>query len=135
MARAYVPVLLLIGFVVANAIMMLALSHLTLRPRPTPIKQVAYESGISPLGDARDRFSVKFYIVAMLFIVFDIETVFMIPWAAEFRSLSCNVPVGGAVPCPAAQISFFGLAEMLVFIAILLVGYIYVWRRGALQWD
>jgi NADH-quinone oxidoreductase subunit A len=135
MARAYVPVLLLIGFVVANAVMMLALSHLTMRPRPTPTKQTPYESGISPLGDARDRFSVKFYIVAMLFIVFDIETVFMIPWAAEFRNLSCSVPVSGPTPCPASQISFFGLAEMLVFIIILAVGFLYVWRRGALQWD
>ena len=135
MARAYVPVLLLLGFVVANAIMMLALSHLTMRPRPTAVKDIPYESGITPLGDARDRFSVKFNIVAMLFIVFDIETVFMIPWAAEFRNLSCAVPITGINACPAGQISFFGLGEMLVFIVILLVGFIYVWRRGALQWD
>ena len=135
MARAYVPVLLLIGFVVANAILMLGLSHLTKRARPTPVKDIPYESGITPLGDARDRFSVKFYIVAMLFIVFDIETVFMIPWAAEFRNLSCAVPVTGIDPCPASQISFFGLVEMLIFIIILFVGFVYVWRRGALQWD
>lgn len=135
MARAYVPVLLLLGFVVANAILMLALSHLTMRPRRTPVKDIPYESGITPLGDARDRFSVKFYIVAMLFIVFDIETVFMIPWAAEFRNLSCAVPVTGLAACPAGQVSFFGLVEMLVFILILFVGFVYVWRRGALQWD
>lgn len=135
MARAYVPVLLLLGFVVANAILMLALSHLTMRPRRTPVKDIPYESGITPLGDARDRFSVKFYIVAMLFIVFDIETVFMIPWAAEFRNLSCSVPVTGLAACPAGQVSFFGLIEMLVFILILFVGFVYVWRRGALQWD
>jgi NADH-quinone oxidoreductase subunit A len=134
MARTYLPVLLLLGFVVANAVMMLALSHLTLRPRPTPVKQTAYESGIPALGDARERFSVKFYLVAMLFIIFDIEVVFMIPWAAYFRQLSCAVPmVGGA--CPAGQISFFGLAEMLVFMAILVVGFVYVWKKGALQWD
>src|SRR3569832_352505 len=134
MERAYVPVLLLLGFVVFNAVLMLGLSALTLRSRPTPVKQSAYESGIPPLGDARERFSVKFYMGAMLFIVFDIETVFMIPWATFYRQLSCSVPlVNGA--CTAQHLSFFGLGEMLVFIAILLVGYVYVWKKGALQWD
>jgi len=134
MARTYLPVLLLLGFVVANAVLMLLLSHLTMRPRPTAVKQVPYESGMPPLGDARERFSVKFYMVAVLFIIFDIETVFMIPWGAHFRRLSCVVDlVAGA--CPAGQLSFFGLWEMLVFIAILLVGFIYVWKKGALQWD
>ena len=134
MLRTYFPVLLLLGFVVLNAVMMLGLSHLTMRPRPTPVKQSPYESGIPPLGDARERFSVKFYMVAVLFIIFDIETVFMIPWGAHFRELSCAVPlVNGA--CPMGQTSLFGLTEMLVFILILLVGFIYVWKKGALQWD
>src|SRR3954463_6359277 len=134
MERAYVPVLLLLGFVVFNAVLMLGLSALTLRSRPTPVKQSAYESGIPPLGDARERFSVKFYMVAVLFIIFDIETVFMIPWGAHFRRLSCGVDlVAGA--CPAGQLSLFGLWEMLVFIVILLVGFVYVWKKGALQWD
>jgi NADH-quinone oxidoreductase subunit A len=134
MERTYLPVLLLVGFVVVNAIGILALSHLLTRPRPTPVKQEPYESGIPVIGDARERFSVKFYMVAMLFIIFDIETVFMIPWAAYYRQLSCSVDlVGGA--CPAGNISFFGLGEMLVFMVILLVGYIYIWKKGALQWD
>src|SRR5262245_38273596 len=134
MERTYLPVLLRIGFVVANAVMMLALSHLTLRPRPTPVKQTPYESGIPVLGDARERFSVKFYMVAMLFIIFDIETVFMIPWGAYFRELSCTAAlVNGA--CPAGATSFFGLIEMIVFMVILLVGFLYVWKKGALQWD
>ena len=134
MGRDYFPILLLVGFVAANAVIMLAASHLVLRPRPTPVKQAPYESGIPPLGDARERFSVKFYMVAMLFIVFDIETVFLIPWGVSYRQLSCGVPlVDGA--CPAGHISFFGLGEMLVFIAILAIGLIYVWRKGALQWD
>ncbi len=134
MERTYLPVLLLLGFVIANAILILGLSALVMRPRPTPVKQAAYESGIPALGDARERFSVKFYMVAMLFIVFDIETVFMLPWGVYFRQLSCAVPlVAGA--CPAGQLSFFGLAEMLVFMLILLVGYVYVWKKGALQWD
>ncbi len=134
MERTYLPVLLLLGFVIANAALMLGVSHLTMRSRPTPEKQTPYESGMPPLGDARERFSVKFYMVAMLFIVFDIETVFMIPWGAHFRELSCAVPLANGI-CPVGQISLFGLGEMLVFILILLVGFIYVWKKGALQWD
>jgi len=87
-----------------------------------------------PLGDARERFSVKFYMVAVLFIIFDIETVFMIPWGAYFRQLSCTVALVDNV-CPPSETSLFGLLEMVVFIVILLVGFIYVWKKGALQWD
>jgi NADH-quinone oxidoreductase subunit A len=134
MDRSYLPVLFLLGFVLLNAVMMTALSHLTIRRRPTPVQSTPYESGIPPLGDARERFSVKFYMVAMLFIIFDIETVFMIPWGVYFRELSCSVDlVAGA--CPTGAISLFGLGEMLVFMLILLVGFLYVWKKGALQWD
>ena len=132
--RTYFPVLLLMGFVVANAAAILLLSHLVIRARPTPEKQTPYESGMPPLGDARERFSVKFYMVAMLFIIFDIETVFLIPWGVAYRRLSCAVPLV-ADACPAGRISFFGLGEMLVFMAILLIGFLYVWKKGALQWD
>src|ERR1700719_2871134 len=114
MERTYFPVLMLIGFVAVNAVAMLLLSHLTLRPRPTPVKQTPYESGIPPLGDARERFSVKFYMVAVLFIIFDIETVFMIPWGAQFRQLSCTTALVNNF-CPNGQFSLFGLSEMLVF--------------------
>src|SRR5919106_2596042 len=93
MSRTYLPVLLLMGFVVFNAILMIGLSHLTMRSRPTPAKQAPYESGIPALGDARERFSVKFYMVAMLFIIFDIETVFMIPWGVFYKQLSCAAPL------------------------------------------
>ena len=134
MDRTYLPILLLLGFVLVNAIGMIALSHLTIRIRPTPVKDTPYESGIPPLGDARERFSVKFYMVAMLFIIFDIETVFMIPWGAYFRELSCTAALVGE-SCPAGATSFFGLGEMIVFMVILLVGYLYVWKKGALQWD
>jgi NADH-quinone oxidoreductase subunit A len=134
MERTYLPVLLLAGFVVMNGALILLISHLTLRPRPTAVKQTTYESGMPVLGDARERFSVKFYMVAVLFIIFDIETVFMIPWGAHFRRLSCDVDLVAGL-CPAGHISLFGLWEMLVFIAILLVGFIYVWKKGALQWD
>jgi NADH-quinone oxidoreductase subunit A len=134
MDRTYLPVLLLLGFVAVNAIAILGLSHFLTRPRPTPVKQEPYESGMPVLGDARERFSVKFYMVAMLFIVFDIETVFMIPWAAYYQQLSCAQPLVGNL-CPPGYVSFFGLGEMLVFVAILLAGYVYVWKKGALQWD
>ena len=134
MLRNYLPVLLLLGFVIVNAVLILSIAHLTVRPQPTAVKSQPYESGMSPLGDARERVSVKFYLVAMLFIVFDIETVFMIPWGVYYRQLSCKVPmIAGA--CPVGQLSFFGLGEMLVFMGILLAGYLYIWKKGALQWD
>ena len=134
MDRTYLPVLLLMGFVVVNAVAIIGLSHLTVRRRVTPEKDSPYESGMPPLGDARERFSIKFYMVAMLFIIFDIETVFMIPWGVYYRQLSCTAAlVNGS--CPAGMISFFGLGEMLVFMVILLVGFVYVWKKGALQWD
>ena len=134
MSRAYLPVLMLLGFVVANGLLIVALSALLKRSRPTPVKQTPCESGIPVLGDARERFSVKFYLIAILFIVFDIETVFMIPWGVYYRQLSCNLPLVNNM-CPAGEVSFFGLGEMLVFMAILLVGLAYVWKKGALQWD
>ncbi len=134
MSRAYLPVLMLIGFVITNAILIVAISALTMRSRPTPVKQNPYEAGMPPLGDARERFSVKFYLIAILFIIFDIETVFMIPWGVYYRQLSCTVPLAQE-RCPLGAVSFFGLGEMLVFMVILFVGLVYVWKKGALQWD
>ena len=134
MSRAYLPVLMLLGFVVANGLLIVALSALLKRSRPTPVKQTPYESGIPVLGDARERFSVKFYLVAILFIVFDIETVFMIPWGVYYKQLSCSTALVNNM-CPAGHVSFFGLGEMLIFMVILFVGLAYVWKKGALQWD
>jgi NADH-quinone oxidoreductase subunit A len=134
MSRAYLPVLMLLGFVVMNAVLIVAISALTMRSRPTPVKQNPYESGMPALGDARERFSVKFYIIAILFIIFDIETVFMIPWGVYYKQLSCAEPVVRGV-CPPESVSFFGLGEMVVFMVILFVGFVYVWKKGALQWD
>lgn len=131
--QAYLPILMLIGFVLANAAIIIGLSQWAMRRRPTTVKSEAYESGIPVLGDARERFSVKFYLVAMLFIVFDVETVFLIPWGTAFKRLSCAGTVVDGV-CLGTT-SFFGLGEMLVFMAILAVGLTYVWRKGALQWD
>ncbi len=101
---------------------------------PKAGRGVRAASMLAEIGDARERFPVKFYLVAMLFIIFDIETVFMIPWGAHYRQLSCGVPLANGA-CPAGQLSFFGLVEMLVFMAILLIGFVYVWKKGALQWD
>jgi len=118
MLREYVPLLMLMGFVVVMGAAFIVLSLLLSNRRPTVMKGVPYESGMPPLGTARQRFSVKFYVVAMLFIVFDLEAVFMIPWAKAFRGLG-----------------WFGLIEMAVFIFILAVGYVYIWKRGALEWE
>jgi len=124
---------MLIGFVLVNATVIIGLSEWAMRRRPSTVKSEAYESGIPVVGDARERFSVKFYLVAMLFIVFDVETVFLIPWGTAFRRLSCTGPLIDGV-CRSAT-SFFGLGEMLVFMAIITVGLTYAWRKGALQWD
>ncbi|MGQ0703826.1 MAG: NADH-quinone oxidoreductase subunit A [Gemmatimonadales bacterium] len=121
MLQPYVPLLVLIVFVVANAILILGGSHLLSSYRRTATKLAPYESGMPVLGDARERFSVKFYLVAMLFIIFDIETVFLIPWAVAFRQLS---EIGGLL-----------ILEMFIFVVILGVGYIYIWKRGGLEWS
>ncbi|HET9293902.1 MAG TPA: NADH-quinone oxidoreductase subunit A [Gemmatimonadales bacterium] len=125
MLTPYIPLLFTLAIVVITAIAMFGLSHGLSRllgtRRKTATKLAPYESGMPVLGDARERFSVKFYLVAMLFILFDIETVFMVPWGVAFHQMT------------AARL--FLLVEMLVFVLILAVGYIYVWKRGALQWD
>lgn len=118
MLQSYTPILILLGISLLNAIGMIAASQLLSPYRPTPAKLDPYESGMIPLGNTRERFSVKFYMVAILFIVFDIETVFLIPWAVQFR-----------------QLGVFGFVEMMVFIVILLVGFAYIWKKGALEWD
>ena len=118
MTEAYVPILILLAVSVGNAVVLVGLSHVVSPFRPTPAKAAAYESGITPLSDARERFSVKFYLVAILFIIFDIEVVFLVPWSVLFR-----------------QLGIFGFVEMVIFITVLLVGFAYVWKKGALQWD
>ena len=121
--QAYVPLLMLIVFVAFNAVMMVALSHILSATRPTAVKAQPYESGMPPLGSAHERFDVKFYLIAVIFIVFDIEVVFMLPWAIAFRQLDLfGLGILG------------GLIEMAVFVVILAVGYLYVLKRGALEW-
>ena len=121
MSQSYIALLLVVLFVTANAALLTGLAHAISWGRATEVMRQPYESGIPVLGSARERFSVKFYLVAMLFIVFDIETVFMIPWAVAFRQLG---DMAGLL-----------IIEMFVFIVILAVGYVYIWKRGAFQWD
>lgn len=111
---------LVILFVLAVAIPALLVGIATLAGprRPTPQKHTPFESGVDPVGDARRRFSVKFFLVALLFLIFDVETVFVFPWAVLFRRLG-----------------LFGFVEMAVFLVILLLGLFYVWRKGALEWE
>jgi NADH-quinone oxidoreductase subunit A len=133
MNQPYLSFLLLLGFVAFNAVLLIGLSHLLAPHKPNPIKDSPYESGMPPLGNARDRFSVKFYLVAMLFIVFDIETVFLIPWGTIYFAGAGGA--GGAAGSGGGPSTGFLLVEMLVFMLILAVGYVYVWKRGALEWD
>ena len=114
----YLP--LLIHFLLAGAVAtaIVFLSWLLGYRKPTRAKLSPYECGVPPVGDARERFSVKFYLVAMLFILFDVEAVFLYPWAVILRRLK-----------------MFGFWEMLVYIGIVLVGFFYVWQKGVLDWN
>ncbi len=118
----YLPILLLGLFAVLFAGLNLAVTHILGPKRPTRAKLSVYESGVQPVGDARQRFTIRFDLIAMLFIIFDIEVVFLYPWAVVFKKFS-------------ETSGLFILIEMLVFIGILLLGYIYAWKKGGLTWD
>ena len=119
MLSDYLPIVVLAGLAVVFAVASLAASSLLRPHRPNPVKLSAYECGNDPVRLPRgERFSVKFYVVAMLFIIFDIETIFLFPWAVAFRSLG-----------------LFGLVEMSVFIALVFVAYVYIWRKGGFDWS
>lgn len=118
MFHPYVPILLFVLVAVAFAIVTLLVSRLLHPRKPTAVKLQPYECGIEPLTDARDRYSVRYYLVAMLFVIFEVETVFMFPWAVMLDELA-----------------LFGLIEMLLFLFILIVGYAYAWGKGALEWQ
>jgi len=118
MLQPYIPVLILLVLSVAQAIGMVVLSQVLSPGRATKSKLSPYESGMTPLGSTRERFSVKFYVVAILFIVFDVETVFLLPWAVQARALGVA-----------------GFISVGIFVVILTVGLIYEWKKGALEWD
>jgi NADH-quinone oxidoreductase subunit A len=116
--REYIPVLLFLLVAIAFAGGTIGLSSIIVPRRRNPVKMSSYECGVEPVGDARERFSVKFYLVAVLFILFDIEAVFLYPWAVSFN-----------------QLGLYGLIEMVLFIVILFVGYVYLLKKRALEWD
>ncbi len=118
MSSSYLPVLILFGVSIVNAVGMLVAAHVLNPRRPTEQKDMPYESGMIPLGDTRARFSVKFYMVAISFIIFDLEAIFLIPWAVEMRYLGWE-----------------GFIAVSIFTAILVIGLVYEWRKGGLDWD
>ncbi len=123
MTAEYLPLAILFVFAVGLAFIVVALGHLFGPKRPTERKSAPYESGMQPIGPGTRRISVRFYLVAVLFILFDIEVVFFLPWAVVLTTFTKQG--WGA----------FALVEMLVFIVILLVGYFYAWKKGALEWE
>jgi NADH-quinone oxidoreductase subunit A len=118
MLAAWAPILIFLILVTGFAVVSVVASYVIGMRKPTPVKSTPYECGMQPVGTARERFSVKFYLVAMLFLLFDIEAVFLFPWAVVYRDLK-----------------IFGFLEMLLFIATVFAGYIYVWKKGALEWE
>ena len=117
MLPAYVPVLILSAVALGFALFTLGVSQLLGRPRPNAAKSSVYECGVPPIGTARERFPIKFYLVCMLFILFDVDAAFLYPWALIFKSLG-----------------LFGLIEMVVFMVLLGGGFAYAWKVGALDW-
>ena len=118
MLEQYIPIGIMLVLGIAFGVVMSKASEWFGPKNPTDQKLSTYESGMEPVRSARERVSVKYYMVAMLFILFDIEVVFLYPWAVNFR-----------------QLGVFGFIEMVVFIAILMSGYLYLWRKGALEWE
>ncbi len=127
----YGAILILLTVATAVALLILALTHLIGTSRKGAVKDSTYESGMPVIGDARRRFNVRFYIVALLFLLFDVEIVFLWPWAPVFHDAAVNNATIGA----AGVGKGFLLVEILIFLAILMVGYVYAWRRGAFRWD
>ncbi len=123
----YIPILLIFIFAAGMASVIILLSRLVGRGRPNPAKLMPYECGVEPVGTARERQSVKFYLVAMIFLLFDIEAVFLVPWAVVFPGVLAD-PIYRPL-----KYLFYG--EMMVFMAVLFVGLIYVWRKGILEWN
>ena len=118
MLESWLPVLIFLILVLGFGVVSLIMSYALGVKKPDARKLSPYECGVHPIGTARERFSVKFYLVAMLFLLFDIEAVFLFPWAVVYRELK-----------------LFGFFEMLLFIGAILAGYIYAWKKGALEWE
>ena len=118
MLLQYIAIGVMIALAIFIAVVAIGLGELFGPRKKSKVKNEPYESGMAPIGPGTRRMPVRFYLIAVLFILFDIEVIFFLPWAVVFR-----------------QLGLFGLAEMAVFIVILLVGYIYAWKKGALEWE
>jgi NADH-quinone oxidoreductase subunit A len=118
LAELYFPILVQVIIAAVLASALVGLTGLLGKRSRSPLKDTPYESGMAPVGSAQERFSVKFFLVGMIFILFDIEAVFLYPWAVVFRDLK-----------------MFGLIEMLIFVVLVMVGFFYVWKKGALDWS
>ncbi len=117
MPQNYIPIFLFVA-VVGGLIPITLIAAKLVRPsNPNRVKLMPYECGIDPIDLSRGRYTVRYYIVAILFVVFDVETIFLFPWAVKFKAMG-----------------LFGLMEMLIFLAILIVGYVWIWKQGALEW-
>ena len=114
----YVAIGLMIALSTLVALIAIGLGYLFGPKKESAVKSMPYESGMNPYGEGTRRMPVRFYLIAVLFILFDIEVIFFLPWAVVFR-----------------QLGLFGLIEMIIFIVILLVGYVYAWKKGALEWE
>ena len=117
MPQNYVPIFIFVAVIGILLPVTLLAAKLVRPENPHKTKLMPYECGIDPVDNARGRYTVRFYIVAILFVVFDVETIFLFPWAVQFKALG-----------------LFGFIEMMVFLAILVVGYIWIWKKGALEW-
>jgi len=127
--KEYIPILIVFIFVAGFAVTNIVLSHVVGKRKNTRAKLMPYECGMDPVGSAHQRFSVKFYLIAMLFILFDIEAIFLLPWAVVFKAMS------GALTLHGQSARAFVFFEMMIFIAVLLVGYVYVWKKGLFEWN
>ncbi len=116
--RNYLPILIFLGIAVAISGVMVLASVIVARQRPNPEKLSAYECGFDAFGDARTKFDVRYYLVAILFIIFDLEVAFLFPWAVTL-----------------GKIGVFGFWSMITFLGVLTVGFIYEWKKGALEWE
>lgn len=127
----YAPIIVLVLLMAVSAGAILLLTHFPMKwKRHGPVKDSTYESGMEPVGDARRRFNIRFYLVAMLFLLFDVELIFMYPWAVVFhRSVAGSDEVAAAAVSMSDYSPTFFLGEMAVFLGILLIGYAYAWRK------
>jgi NADH-quinone oxidoreductase subunit A len=127
MLASYLPLLILGALAVGLGLAVFAITFVIGPRNPSPVKDSTYESGLTPIGPARRRIPVRFYLIATLFILFDIEVIYLFPYASRFGALSRPVAEGGQGPA--------ALHSVGIFVGVLLLGFIYVWRRGALEWE